>query len=119
MMVTDVLIIGSEGAGARAVIAAHDAGANVLIVAKGRFGRSGATITGLAEIDVDSQSAKEILKLPGNSDDSQETFFEDILKEGKFLNNQKILELHMAEAPLRVKELMDWGDEGQGSHPYS
>lgn len=109
MLVTDVLIIGSEGAGARAAIAAHDAGADVLIVTKGRFGKSGATITGLADIDVDSHSAKEILKLPGNTNDSPEIFFEDILKEGKYLNNQKILEFHVAEAPLRVKEMMDWG----------
>jgi succinate dehydrogenase/fumarate reductase flavoprotein subunit len=109
MLVTDVLIIGSEGAGARAAIAAHDAGADVLVVTKGRFGKSGATITALADIDVDSRSAREILKLPGNADDSQEIFFEDILKEGKFLNNQRILEPHVAEAPLRVKEMMDWG----------
>lgn len=109
MLTTDVLIIGSEGSGARAAIAAHDAGADVLVVTKGRSGKSGATITALADIDVDSRSAKELLGLPGNSNDSQEIFFEDILKEGKYLNNQKLLELHVAEAPLRVKELMDWG----------
>jgi succinate dehydrogenase/fumarate reductase flavoprotein subunit len=109
MLVTDVLIIGSEGAGARAAIAAHDAGADVLVVTKGRFGKSGATITGLADIDVDSRSAKDLLNLPGNPDDNPEIFFDDILKEGKYLNNQKIIEFHVAEAPHRVKELMDWG----------
>ena len=77
MLVADVLIIGSEGAGARAAIAARDAGADVLVVTKGRFGKSGATITGLADIDVDSRSAKDLLNLPGNPDDSPEIFFDD------------------------------------------
>ena len=38
MQKTDVLIIGSEGAGARAAIQAHDQGAKVLIVTKGKDG---------------------------------------------------------------------------------
>ncbi len=109
MLETDVLIIGSEGAGARAAIAAHDVGAEVLVVTKGRFGRSGATITALADVDVDSRSARELLGLPGDPNDSQDIFFEDILIEGKYLNNQKLVEAHVAEAPIRVKEVMEWG----------
>ncbi len=109
MVRTDVLIIGSEGAGARASIAAHDAGAEVLIVTKGRFCKSGSTITAGADIDVDSRSARELFGLPGNLDDNKDIFFNDILIEGKYLNNQKLLEVHVVEAPLRVKELIDWG----------
>lgn len=114
MLETDVLIIGSEGAGARAAIAAYDAGAQVLVVTKGRFGRSGATITGLADMDVDSKSAMELLGLPGDPRDSQDIFFDDILIEGKCLNNQKLVEVHVAEAPMRIKELADWGMKVKG-----
>ena len=109
MVKTDVLIIGSEGAGARAAIAAHDAGAKVLIVTKGRIGGSGATLTALADMDVDSRSARDLLGFPGDLNDSPEIFFEDILIEGKYINNQKLVDVHVAEAPARIKELMDWG----------
>jgi succinate dehydrogenase/fumarate reductase flavoprotein subunit len=109
LLKTDVLIIGSEGAGARAAIAAHDAGAQVLVVTKGRLGRSGATITALADMDVDSRSAKEVLGLPGDPNDSQQIFFEDVLIEGKYINNQKLVDVHVADAPVRIKELMEWG----------
>jgi len=49
----DVLVVGSEGAGARACIAAHDAGANVLCVTKGFVGKTGATLTADADVDVE------------------------------------------------------------------
>ena len=111
---TDVLIIGCEGAGARAAIAAHDSGADVLMITKGRFGRSGATITGIADIDVDSRSARDLLGLEGNPADNKDIFFEDILIEGKYLNNQKLIELHVEEAPARLREMMDWGMKPKG-----
>ncbi len=105
----DVLIIGSEGAGARAAIQAHDRGAKVLIVTKGRMARSGATITAGMDIDMDSRSAKKLLGLAGNPEDSPEIFFEDMVEAGKFINNQKLVERHVADAPQRIKEVVDWG----------
>ncbi len=109
MKKADVLIIGSEGAGARAAIQAHDLGAKVLIVTKGRMARSGATITAGMDIDMDSRSAKELLGLAGSPEDSPEIFFEDMVEAGKFVNNQKIVERHVQDAPIRIKEVVDWG----------
>lgn len=109
MKKTDVLIIGSEGAGARAAIQAHDQGSQVLIVTKGRMARSGATITAGMDIDMDSKSAKELMGLAGNPEDSTQIFFEDMIIEGKFVNNQKIVEVHVRDAPQRIKEVADWG----------
>jgi succinate dehydrogenase/fumarate reductase flavoprotein subunit len=109
MRTADVLIIGSEGAGARAAIEAHDRGVKVLVVTKGRMARSGATITAGMDIDMDSRSAKELLGLAGNPADSPEVFFEDMVVEGKFINNQKIVEAHVQDAPKRIKEAADWG----------
>jgi succinyl-diaminopimelate desuccinylase len=109
MKKVDVLIIGSEGAGARAAIQAHDRGAKVLIVTKGRMARSGATITAGMDIDMDSRSAKELLGLAGNPEDSPEVFFEDMVEAGKFVNNQKIVQRHVEDAPQRIKEVVDWG----------
>ena len=61
MKKTDVLIIGSEGAGARAAIAAADKGLSVTVVTKGYAGKSGSTLTAGADVDVDSRSICDVL----------------------------------------------------------
>jgi len=107
---TDVLVIGSEGAGCRAAIAVADAGASTVVVTKGRMGRSGATLMAAADINVDSGNISRLLKLPGaDPDDSPKVFVEDILAAGKDINNRPLVEQIVAAAPLRVKELLDWG----------
>ena len=114
MLKTDVLIIGSEGAGARAAIQAYDQDVNVMIVTKGRMGKSGATVTAGMDIDMDSRSIKELLNMDGDPEDSPEKFFEDIVVEGRYINNQKIVEAHVQEAPIRIKEVIDWGMKVSG-----
>ena len=106
---TDVLIAGSEGAGARAAISAHDAGASVTCVTKGFVGKSGATLTADADIDVDSRTCIKLFNLPGHPDDSVQTFFEDMVHEGDWINDQRLVEVHAEEAGPRVKDLVDWG----------
>jgi len=108
-MRTDVLVIGSEAAGARAAIAVCEQGVNVVIVTKGRMSMSGATVTAIAGIAIDRRSTKELLDLPGDTEDSPDAFFDDIVTEGKYINNQKLVEVAVNEGPLRVKELADWG----------
>lgn len=108
MLRTQILVIGSEGAGARAAIAAADAGAEVTIVTKGRLARTGATITGAADLDVDSASLHRLLGR-GDPADSPEAFFHDMVIEGRYLNDQPLAEAHVQEAPLRVAELLEWG----------
>src|SRR5437016_4241703 len=108
MLQTDVLIIGSEGAGARAAIAASDAGAEVTVVTKGRMTRSGATLTGAADLDVDSATLYRLLGR-GDPDDSQDAFFRDMVIEGKYLNDQPLVEAHVGDVPRRIEELLGWG----------
>ncbi len=106
---TDVLIVGSEGAGARAAIEVGRHGARALVVTKGRMGKCGATQTACAaDMTVDGKSAKEI-GLQGDERDSPEQFFQDIVTEGLFLNNQKSVEAYVEGSPIITKELLDWG----------
>lgn len=109
MLKTDVLIIGSEGAGAQAAIAASDSGAEVTIVTKGRLGRSGATITATADLCADSRSIRELLGWAGDPQDTPEAFFQDIVVEGRYLNDQRQVQVLVEEVPARAKELLDWG----------
>jgi len=105
---TDVLVIGSEGAGARAAIEACDQGAEVTVITKGRLGRHGATIMAAADIAVDSHSLTVLLG-QGNPDDNPETFLEDMVVEGKWLNDQKLAKRVVDEVPQRTRELLHWG----------
>ena len=107
----DVLVIGSEAAGARAVIEAKKCvdGVSVILISKGRFGQSGATITAGAAIAVDSRSACKLLGLPGDMEDSVDAFFEDTLKEGGSINNKRLVRSLSREAGIRAKELVEWG----------
>lgn len=105
---TDILIIGSEGSGARAAIEAHDLGAQVTIVTKGRMGRHGATIMAAGDIAADSRSLKALVG-QGDDCDNQRTFLEDVIIEGKWLNDQHLANIIVEEVPQRLKELLNWG----------
>ena len=108
---TDILIIGGEGAGGRAAIEAAKYNVKTTIVTKGIQGKCGATLTAGTDIDVDSKSIKEVLGMEGDVRDSKDLFAEDMLIEGGWANNQKIVEKHVEDAPIRIKELVDWGME--------
>ena len=96
----DVVVIGAGGAGLRAAIAAHDAGARVAIVCKSLLGKAH---TVMAE--------GGIAAAMGNvySDDNWQVHFRDTMRGGKMLNNWRMAQLHAQEAPERVLELEEWG----------
>jgi len=111
---SDVLVIGTEGTGARTAIEASEHGAKVLAVTKGLVAKSGATLTADGEIDVDSRSATEVFGVDGSSDDSPQEFAADMIREGDFLADQNLAAIHAEEAPARVRELIDWGARLEG-----
>jgi succinate dehydrogenase/fumarate reductase flavoprotein subunit len=107
----DVVIIGSEGAGSTAAIEASKRGLSVIMITKGNgLGRSGATITGEADLAVDSKTLHDFFKFGGSDpDDSPEKFFDEIIRGGKYLSQQDLVQIHVEEAPARLKDLLDWG----------
>ena len=96
----DVVVIGAGGAGLRAAIAAHDAGARVAVVCKSLLGKAH---TVMAE--------GGIAAAMGNlyADDNWQVHFRDTMRGGKMLNNWRMAQLHAQEAPERVLELEEWG----------
>jgi succinate dehydrogenase / fumarate reductase flavoprotein subunit len=96
----DVVVIGAGGAGLRAAIAAHDAGAKAAIVCKSLLGKAH---TVMAE--------GGIAAAMGNvyPDDNWQVHFRDTMRGGKMLNNWRMAQLHAQEAPQRVLELEEWG----------
>jgi fumarate reductase (CoM/CoB) subunit A len=99
---TDVLVIGAGAAGCRAAIEASEYGINkIIIVSKGLFGKSGNV--NLASV-VYSASMQCI-----NTKDSPEEHFRDTVVEGRFLGNQKLIEILVKEAPKTIWDLERYG----------
>ncbi len=92
----------------RAALEAARGGSRVVLAVKGRTARSGVTPMAGADIMVDSRTACE-MGFKGDPADSPEQFAEDIITEGLYLNNQKLVEVYVRDAPERVRELLGWG----------
>jgi len=104
---SDVLVVGSGGAGMRAAIAAAELG-TVVVVSKGPLGRSGATVIAGADVMADGASLHR-LGYGGAAEDSPEAWAEDIVIEGFFLNDENLVKTYVENAGARVEELIRWG----------
>lgn len=96
---TDVLIVGTGGAGLRAAIEAQKSGAEVMVVSKGGF-PSGCTAVAMGGMlaAVDQQ-------------DSTSRHFEDTVQGGNYLNSQPLVRLLANHAADRARDLERYGTE--------
>ncbi len=96
----DVVVIGAGGAGLRAAVAAHEAGARTALICRSLLGKAH---TVMAE--------GGIAAALGNlwPEDNWKVHFRDTMRGGKLLNHWRMAELHAKEAPERVYELEQWG----------
>ncbi|WP_111707312.1 FAD-dependent oxidoreductase [Lutibacter citreus] len=96
---TDVLVIGSGMAGLFAAVKAHDAGAKVLMVSKGRLGASGQT-----------PFAKGIFAFdPEKEDLSLDEFVVKVSRSALGTNNNAYTKQMAQHSLARVIELKEWG----------
>jgi succinate dehydrogenase / fumarate reductase flavoprotein subunit len=96
----DVLIIGAGGAGLRAAIEAKQRGLKVGIITKSLLGKAH---TVMAEGGIAAAMGNV------SAEDNWQVHFRDTMRGGKFLNNNRMAELHAKESPDRVRELEQWG----------
>jgi succinate dehydrogenase / fumarate reductase flavoprotein subunit len=96
----DVLIIGAGGAGLRAAIEAKQRGLKVGILTKSLLGKAH---TVMAEGGMAAAMGNV------HSEDNWMVHFRDTMRGGKYLNNNRMAELHAKESPDRVRELEQWG----------
>src|SRR5215469_4378778 len=94
---TDVLIIGSGGAGLRAAIAATEAGVSVLVIAKELL-KDAHTGWAMGGINV-------AIKAPA----TPEIHFQDTINGGWYINNYKLARIFAEEMPDRVRDLERYG----------
>ena len=119
--VSNVLVIGSGGAGMRAAIAAHQAGSEVVMVGK-RPPRDAHTVLAAGGINAALGTV--------DPEDSWQQHFADTYHEGYFVADPRTVEIMTKEAPDAVRELAEWGcpfartEEGEldqryfGAHTY-
>lgn len=97
---TDVLVIGTGGAGLYAAIRAADEGARVVIWDKGLVGRSGGTVGGAGVAAVGPWSV---------SGDSPDVHFRDTQVGGSFLNEETLVRVLVEQSRERIREMEKWG----------
>jgi fumarate reductase (CoM/CoB) subunit A len=95
----DVLIAGSGAAGMRAAIAAHDAGAKVVMLAKGPRRANHTRMSGGRYNVVTGLN-------PGDTDDA---FFQDTIDSGMGINNYELTRILADEALARAYDLEEYG----------
>lgn len=95
----DVLIAGSGAAGMRAAIAAHDAGAKVVLLAKGPRRANHTRMSGGRYNVVTGLNPK----------DSNDAFFNDTIDSGVGINNYELTRIMVDEALARAYDLEEYG----------
>jgi succinate dehydrogenase/fumarate reductase flavoprotein subunit len=98
-LLTDVLIIGSGGAGLRAAIEARRQGVNVLLISKSKTGFANCTASAMGAFKV-SREEKGIAE-----------HFQETLEAGRFLNNPSLVRTLVTKAWHAVRELEQFGVE--------
>src|SRR3954468_350155 len=96
----NVLVIGSGGAGLRAAIAAHRAGAEVIVVGK-RSRLDAHTV--LASGGINAALGTR------DPEDSWQQHFADTAGEGYLLGDPRVVEILVREAPAGSREVEAWG----------
>jgi succinate dehydrogenase/fumarate reductase flavoprotein subunit len=107
---TDILVVGGGGAGFRAAIAACEKGARTVLLSKGPLARCGASPMAGADFTLDGNSMNKLGR-EGDPNDSMEKVFNDIISQGYFLNNQKLVEQYVKTAPRLLSDLITYGLE--------
>ena len=97
----DVAVIGGGAAAMRAAIAAHDAGADTIIVSKQTPGYSGNSVI--------ARSGHSAPFGTPELADTPELFFADTLHAGGYVNHQPMVQALCTEACARIEELVSWG----------
>ncbi|MFW9805475.1 MAG: FAD-binding protein [Candidatus Thorarchaeota archaeon] len=96
----DVLVVGAGGAGCRAAIEASKHNLDVIMLSKELLGKAH---TAMAEGGYNVSLGNV------DPDDNPDTHFKDTIVGGNYLNNQKLAEILVRDAPQRIFDLEDMG----------
>src|SRR6266478_6376166 len=98
-LTTDVLIVGAGAAGMSAAIAAHESGADVMLVDRSLIGRGGATV--MAQMTVAAAVGDEV-------PDDPRFHLADTLKAGRGLCDERLATILCEDGPSAIRQMEDW-----------
>ena len=110
-IIVDVLVIGGSGAGISAAISAANLHKKVLLVSKGKIGRNGNAIMAGGSFSIDGASAKQFGYETANEKVTEDVVFDNLVKEGYFLNDQKVVQQFVEESPQVAYDLVKVGEK--------
>jgi succinate dehydrogenase/fumarate reductase flavoprotein subunit len=94
---SDVLVIGAGGAGLRAALDATRVGARVTVLSKGPVPGGATSVSG------------GVMQAAVGPDDSPDQHFRDTVIGGRFVNNQRLVQAFVTNAPQKVLDLERYG----------
>jgi succinate dehydrogenase/fumarate reductase flavoprotein subunit len=107
---TDVLIVGGSGAAVSAALECKKSKLDVMVVSKGKIGRSGNAIMAGGGFSIDGESAYSVCgEENANRDFDQDALFDSIVKESYYLSDQRLVEQYVYESPEIVREFLALG----------
>jgi fumarate reductase (CoM/CoB) subunit A len=101
IVTTDILVIGGGGAASRAAISASDAGADVVMSVKGKYGNCGSTSAAFAETTMITGAPLD--------DESNESLYSDTFAAGMDLISPELLRILVRDCGERVRDLEKFG----------
>ena len=109
--IVDVLVVGGSGAGVSAAISAVEQGLNVLLISKGKVGKNGNAIMAGGSFSIDGQSAKAFGYESANEAVTMDVVFDNLVKEGYYLNDQRMVRQFVEESPKVAYDLVQFGEK--------
>lgn len=112
VVISDVLVIGGAGAAVMSAISAAKEGARVVLVSKGKVGKSGNTIMIGGGFSIDGESAAEQIGLTEASQAvDKEQLYRKLVVSSFFTGNQEIEKQYVEKGGEGVKEVLDWAEK--------
>ena len=102
----DVLVVGSGAAGLRAAISAREKGLEVCVISKRKTGKGTSTIL----------SGGVFAGVPEGA--SPDSHLKRTLQAGRGINQRELVEILATEAPMRLRELVEWGINAEFKNGY-
>ncbi len=105
----DVVVIGGSGAAVSAALAAAEVGAKVILLSKGKVGRSGNAIISTANISMDGESAYRMGEKRADRRITPKKIFEGIVTNSFFLSEQYHAAAFAENCGRAVKDFIETG----------
>lgn len=110
----DVLCIGGSGAAVSAAYMAASQGKSVILMSKGRAGRSGNAIMVGGGFGIDGYNSKHILgEADADETSTPEKMQERIITHSFYLADQRLVRQFVTDAPPMMKTFLDWAKKAR------